>query len=291
MRTSKAILLGSIVGLSASAYFLWPALLSKSELLLSLRENWPETLLIWLVAYGSTVVIFCVADVLRAPRGRWLRTYVLELGKAQYWTAAFMLLVLDLSHPAIAVDASLPPIFLLHPALTACAALILIGIIGALIATVGLALSGRHRTLSRDDNLEASLREMIASLQAQPSVARVQSSAEDWQKSMQGAVDALVRETSLLRAEVHTAVEELRASKVSGPTAQSEPTEVTMLHDAARSIEQSVPKLEQVVSSLSAVMLSAHQDILTASTGAIATVSSQLDELLRDVNEPGQMHS
>ena len=283
MRTWKTILLGSLVGICADAYFLWPALLSKAELLSSLRGKWPELSLIWLVAYGVSVVILCVAYMLQSPRDKWLRTYFLELCKAQYMTAAFVLLVVGLSHIPLTVDASLPSILLVRPALSVLAALVIVGFIGSLIIPIGLILSGRDPMSPQRGNLEASLREMIALWRAQTSMTAAQSPNEDWQKSMLTSLEALVRQTSLLRGELRTVVEELRASKASGPN-QNKETEVAAVQEAARSIEQSVPKLEQVVNSLSAAAFSARQSALTASGPEIAEVSSQLDELLRDVS-------
>lgn len=285
MRTWKAILLGSIVGLGACACFLWPALLSKPELLLSLQQKWPELSLVWLSGYGLTVVVCCVAYVLGTGRRGWMGTYVLELSRAQYWTAALLLLVLDVAHSPLAPDAALPRILLVRPAVTACAGLILIGAMGFLIAGLGLAVTERQQKSSRDVNLEASLREMLALWQEQTSIATARSSsAEAWRASMQAALDALVRETGRLKDEMRAAVEELRTAKASGLPAQAEPTEVAMLHDAMRSIEQSVPRLEQVANSLSAAV-SELQYSVPPSTGAIA----ELDELLRDVSETGQM--
>jgi len=280
MRTWQTILLGSLVGISADAYFLWPALLSKGELLSSLREKWPELSLIWLVAYGVSVVILCVAYVVRTYRNRWLRAYFLELGKAQYGTAAFVLLGIGLSQMPLTVDVSLPPMLLVRPALSAFAALVITGFIGWLVIPIGLTLSGRYPPSSRADNLETSLREMVASWRA---TTAAQSPGEDWQKSMLTSLEALVRQTSLLRGELRAVVEDLRASKASEPT-QSKATEVAMFHEAARSIEQSVPKLEQVVNTLSAAALSVRQCASMASGPEIAELSSQLDELLRDVS-------
>jgi hypothetical protein len=290
MRTWKAILLGVLVGLSATACYLGSALLSKSALLLALREKWPELSLVWLVAYGVAVAVCCVAHVLRTGRREWLRTYLLELVNVQYWTAAVLLLALHLWRIPLGLDAALPPILLAHPALTACVGLVLTGFIGALVAGFGLALSERHGVSYRGEDLEASLREMLALWQEQMSVAAAESSsAEKWRTSMSAALDALVRETSRLKDEVQAAVDEFRASNASGPPAQAEPADIAMLHDAMRSIEQSVPRLEQIANSLSAAVLSAGQHGLTASTGAIADLSGQLDELLRDVSETGQM--
>jgi hypothetical protein len=295
MRTWKAILLASMAGVIASAYFLWPALLSKSELLLSLREKWPEISLIWLFTYGFLIVVLCVVHILRTcrRRSRWVQAYVLELAKAQYWTAALMLLALDLSHLPLGVDSPLPPIMPVHPALTSFGALILIGVIGFLITGIGLTLSERQQTPYLSGNLEGSFREILTLLRAQTSAAAVQSSsAEMWQGSMYEALNALALETSRLRDELHTAIEELRASRMAEPIPQAEPTEFATLREAAFSIEQSVPKLEQAINSLSTVALSTNQYTTTiASADAISDISGQLDELLRDVSEHGQMHA
>lgn len=285
MRTWKAILLGSIVGLSACACFLWPALLSKSALLSSLHEKWPELSLIWLSAYGLTVVVCCVAYVLWTGRRGWMGAYILELSRAQYWTAALLLLVLDVLHRPLAPDAALPRVLLVRPALTACAGLLLVGVIGFLVAGLGTAVAERRRAASHGENLEASLREMLALWREQVSVAATQSSsAGAWRASVQAALDSLVQETGRLKDELHAAVAEFRASKTPGLPAQAEPAEVAMLQEAMRSIEQSVPRLEQVANSLSAAASELQYSVPT-STGAIA----ELDELLRDVSETGQM--
>lgn len=287
MKSWKAILVSLLLAFGLTAYSLWPTLLSRSELLFSIRARWPELLLGWLVTYGFAIVILCAAHLLRTSRGesRWVLAYMLDLAAAQYWSAVVILLALELTHTPIALSLTLPPILMTHPALAGVGILLLAGVIGFVVIEGGLLVLGRRGTFP-----EASRHDMPRSSGAQKTSATLapSPSAEDWKIFMRDALEPLVQETRQLREAVRAAIEEFRASTRSQPSGQLELTEVAVFRDAAVAIEQSVPKLAQIADALSAAAgQTGHHLVSTASAGAVA---EELDELLRGITAQTEVH-
>jgi hypothetical protein len=172
---------------------------------------------------------------------------------------------------------------MMHPAFAGVGALFLAGLIGFVIIEVGVLIGGPRRTRA-----EASRRKTRESSGVPKTSVDAALSAEDLKILMRDATEALTRETSELRAEVHTAIEELRGSTRSEISGGLESQEVAVLHDAALSIAQSVPKLAQIIDALSAVAAhSNHQFVSTASASAVA---EELDEVLREITAQTAAH-
>ncbi|MGE3781209.1 MAG: hypothetical protein AB7H71_00535, partial [Alphaproteobacteria bacterium] len=131
--------------IAAAALFLPGAAQSSAGTLSLLQAYWPGAGIIWLGVYSVAALLLSTAAAIRELRDtasgqtglNWPRRYLLRLGVTQYFSAVLVLLALGLLPIAIATEPlfSVPAAIGSSLALTACAAAILVGVLGWLTAT------------------------------------------------------------------------------------------------------------------------------------------------------------
>ena len=147
MRAWQIIVTSAVVAsIAAAALFLPGATWSPTGAASLFETYWPGVTIVWLGVYSVAALALSTAAAFRelgdAASGQlaldWPRRYLLRLGVTQYFSAVLVLLALGLLPIAISTEPffSIPAAIGPSLALTACAAAILVGVLGWVAATV-----------------------------------------------------------------------------------------------------------------------------------------------------------
>jgi hypothetical protein len=146
MRSGQIIAASAVAATAVSAFrFLPGVVLRPSGMAAFLLANWPAIAVVWLGSYGVTVLVLTTlaaflqvsSGTIRPGWGDRMGRYAVQLAVTQYFTSMLALFALGLSR--VTVETALFPVLPSSlddsPALAACGAMFVIGLLGGLLVT------------------------------------------------------------------------------------------------------------------------------------------------------------
>jgi hypothetical protein len=331
MRSWQIIVASAAAATIADALLFQPGgFPSRPELAALFLAHWPAIAVVWLGLYGVTaLVLTTLAAFLEfgsvTPRRGWddgARRYLVQLAVTQYFTSVLALLGLGLLH--VPVETA-PFLFLPgpiggSPALAACGAVVVVGLLGGLFLTAALITAESPELRSRASGIRAGrlLPEVSEPPRAQaPAPANAAADAvqfaeapapanaaadtvqfaeliEREQRPILEAVRDLATAVNRLRRDLRQGLGEIKVAlqdRGSGPSTEAgsaSPSAVedaaTQLHAAAAAVDASVVRLGEMASLLSANETPgvAGRDA-PKSPGSRSQMSTELQALLREM--------
>ena len=291
-------------GIATAALFLPGAVRSPTGTAALFQAYWPGVAIVWLCVYGVAALVLSTATAVReldnAVSGQagldWPRRYLLRLGVVQYFSAVLVLLALGLLPLAVTTEPffSVPAVIGSSPALTACAAVILVGVLGWLTATVVAAFRAPAVWTPSPAGSDTQLfHEIIALLRARP-VEPVSTAAElaeqlrQRDRSTLEAIKELAGAVNRVRNGIFEIQQNLqhRGPEPTGQSGSAASADVVdaagELHTATTALTAAVVRLEDIATVLSAVGLSSSARG-NLPPGSRSQLSTELQELLRDL--------
>ena len=166
MRSWQIIVASAAAATIADALLFQPGgFPSRPELAALLLAHWPAIAVVWLGLYGVTALVLTTLAVFLevgslTPAGVWAdgaRRYFVQLAVTQYFTSVLALLALGLSHVPVetAPFLFLPSPIGGSPALAACGAVVVVGLLGGLFLTAALVTAESPELRSRAPGIRA----------------------------------------------------------------------------------------------------------------------------------------
>ena len=308
MRAWQIIVASAIAAsIAAAALFLPGAARSPTDAAALLQTYWPGIAIVWLAVYSVAALVLSTAAAVRdigtieaGPAGMdWAPRYLSRLGVAQYFSAVLVLLALGLlpvavvTEPFFSVPAAIGP----SPALIACAAAIVIGVLGCLILTIVAALRPAPvwapLPAAPDTQL---LREIIDLLRARsagpgPASAEIAEQLRQRDHATLEAIKELAGAMSRIRngiSEIQQGLQQ-RAPEQTGQSGSAAPADIaeaaSALRAATAALTSTMARFEDIAAELAAlpaVGVSA-PGRGNPPAGSRSQLSTELQELLRDI--------
>jgi hypothetical protein len=307
MRAWQIIVVSAVVASIAAAGLFLPGAARLPDGAASLlRTYWPGAAIVWLAVYSVMALVLSTAAAVRdlggaeaGPAGMdWARRYLWRLGVAQYFSAILALVALGLlpvtvaTEPLFPIPAAIGP----SPALTACAAAILVGVLGWLIVTIVATFRAPPVLASSPIGPDTQLlREIIGLLRARPAEP-VPASAEITEQLRQRdhstleAIKELAGAMSRIRNgifEVQQVLQQRASEQVgqSGSTVPADAEAVGELRALTASLTSVVARLEDIAAGLAAIPAIGLSSPARGNLppGSRSQLSTELQELLRDM--------
>ena len=295
--------------IAAAALFLPEVVRPPSGAATLFQTYWSGVIIVWLGVYGVAALVLSTAAAVRefadiasgqAASPDWPRRYLLRLGSTQYFSAVLVLFALGLL-PLPVTTVPFSPVSTMigaSPALTACAAAILAGVLGWLSATIIAAFRTspvRAEILAGPDT--KLLREMIELLRARPvePFSATPDLAEQLRQRDRSTLEA-IKELAGAVNRIRNGVSEIQNGlQQRGPDrtdAQSSSAALADVAEAGRELRSAtaavlaaVTKLDDVAAGLAAfspIGISAPPRG-NLPPGSRSQLSTELQELLRDI--------
>lgn len=308
MQTWQTIVASAVAAsIAAAVLFLPGAVRSPTGAASLFQTYWPGVTIVWLGVYSVAALVLNTATAVRETANTetgqagmdWPRRYLLRLGVTQYFSAVLVLFALGLLPVAVATESFFPVPAAIgsSPALAACAAAILVGVLGWLIVTVVAAFRTPPVWTAPPAGLDAQLlQEIIELLRARPAepVPATEELAEQLRQRDHSTLEA-IKELAGALNRVRNGIFEIQnglqrhgpeQADQSGSAALAEFAEVASeLRAATAALKVVVTKLEDIATGLiafSAIGVSAPARG-TLPPGSRSQLSSELQELLRDI--------
>ncbi len=331
MRSWQIIVASAAAATIADALLFQPGgLPSRPELAALLLARWPAIAVAWLGLYGvSALVLTTLAAFLEVgsltPRRVWddgARRYLVQLAVTQYFTSVVALLGLGLSDVPVetAPFLFLPSPIGGSPALAACGAVVVVGLLGGLFLTAVLATAESPELRPRAPGMRAGrllpeisepprasaaapanaaadvvqLAEAPAPANATADVVQLAELIEREQRPVLEAVRDLATAVNRLRRDVRQGLIEIKVAlqdRGSGRATESGSASPSAVEDAATELRAAVMAVDASVARLGdmASLLSANESPAVAgrdaliSAGSRSQLSTELQALLRDM--------
>ena len=315
MRSWQIIVASAAAATIADALLFQPGgFPSWPELAALLLAHWPAIAVVWLGLYGVTaLVLTTLAAFLEVgsvtPRRVWddgARRYVVQLAVTQYFTSVLALLGLGLSHVPVE---TVPFLFLPgpiggSPALAACGAIVVVGLLGGLFLTAALITAESPELRSRASGIRAGrlLPEVGEPPRAQApappnaaaDVVQLAELIERGQRSVLEVVGDLATAVNQLRLDLQQGLGEIKVAlqdQGSGQSTEAGSASPSAVEDAATELRAAVAVVDASVARLGemASLLSANETPAVAgrdapiSPGSRSQMSTELQALLRDM--------
>ena len=316
MRSWQIIVASAAAATIADALLFQPGgFPSWPELAALLLAHWPAIAVVWLGLYGVTALVLTTLAAFLdvgsvTPRRVWddgARRYVVQLAVTQYFTSVLALLGLGLSHVPVE---TVPFLFLPgpiggSPALAACGAIVVVGLLGGLFLTAALITAESPELRSRAPGKRAGrlLPEVGEPPRAQAptpanaaaDVVQLAELIERGQRSVLEVVGDLATEVNRLRLDLQQGLGEIKVALQDQGSGQS--TEAgssaspSAVEDAATELRAAVAVVDASVARLGemASLLSANETPAVAgrdapiSPGSRSQMSTELQALLREM--------
>lgn len=308
MRAWQIIVVSAVVAsIAAAALFLPGAARLPTDAASLLRTYWSGAAIVWFAVYGVAALVLSTAasvrnigDIESGPAGMdWTGRYLWRLGVSQYFSAVLVLFALGLLPLAVVTEPlfSIPAAIGSSPALTACAAAILVGVLGWFIVTIAATFRPPPVRAPSPIGLDTQLlRELIDLLRARPTdpAAAAAEIAEQLRQRDHAALEA-IRELAGAMSRVRNGISEIqhglqqRASEQRGQGGSAAPADIAEtageLRAATATLTSVVTRLEDAIAGLAAIpsigtSLPARGNL---PPGARSQLSTELQEVLRDI--------
>jgi hypothetical protein len=294
--------------IAAAALFLPEAVWAPGAAASLFQTYWPAITIVWLGIYSIAALVLSTATAVReldnAASGQagpdWPRRYLLRLGVTQYFSAVLVLLALGLLPVAVATEPffSVPAANGSSLALAACAAAILVGVIGWLTATLVAAFRTPAVWTTTPAGLDTQLlHEMVEQLRTRPiePVSPAPELAEHLRqrdRSMLEAIQELAGAINRVRngiSEIQNGLQQRgpdRTDQQGSSAALADVGDIAgELRASISALTGTVAKLEDVIAGLAAlspigISLPARGSL---PSGSRSQLSTELQELLRDM--------
>ena len=315
MRSWQIIVASAAAATIADALLFQPGgFPSWPELAALLLAHWPAIAVVWLGLYGVTaLVLTTLAAFLEVgsvtPRRVWddgARRYVVQLAVTQYFTSVLALLGLGLSHVPVetAPFLFLPSPIGGSPALAACGAVVVVGLLGGLFLTAALVTAESPELRSRASGIRAGrlLPEVSEPPRAQApapanaaaDVVQLAELIERGQRSVLEVVGDLATAVNQLRLDLQQGLGEIKVAlqdRGSGRSTESGSASPSAVEDAATELRAAAAVVDASVARLGemASLLSANETPAVAgrdapiSPGSRSQMSTELQALLREM--------
>jgi hypothetical protein len=311
MRSWQIIVASAAAATIADALLFQPGgFPSRLELAALLLAYWPAIAVVWLGLYGvaalvlTTIAVFVEVGNI-TPRPVWddgARHYFVQLAVTQYFTSVLALLALGLSHVPVgtAPFLVLPYSIGSSPALAACGAVAVVGLLGGLLLTAALITAESPAPRSRAPGIRAArLLPEVSEPPSAPAPAPANAAAdavqlaeliEQAQRPVLEAVRDLATSVNRLRrglGEIRFLLQD-RGSARSTESGSASPSAVedaaTQLRAVVAAVEASVARLAEMAALLSANETPAVEGRDAAiSPGSRSQLSAELQALLREL--------
>lgn len=316
MRSWQIIVASAAAATVADALLFQPGgLPSLPGLTALLLMHWPAIAVVWLSLYGVTaLVLTTLAAFLEVggvtPRRDWddgAQRYFVQLAVTQYFTSVLALLGLGLSDVPVEAAAFLflPSPIGGSPALTACGAVVVVGLLGGLFLTAALLTAESPELRTRAPGIRAGrLLPEISEPPRAPAPAPANGAAdvvqlaeliEQGQRSVREAIGELATAVNRLRRDLRQGLGEIKiglqergsggSTEASSASSTAVEDAATELRAAAAAIDASVARLGEIAS----LLLLANETPAVAgreaptSPGSRSQISTELQALLRDM--------
>jgi hypothetical protein len=313
MRSWQILVASAAVATIADALLFLPGgFPSRPELAALLLVHWPAIAVVWLGLYGVAALVLTMLAVFlefggltpRRVGDDWARRFFVQLAVTQYFTSVLTLLGLGLSH----VPIEMAPFLVLpspldgSPALTACGAVVVVGLLGGLFLTAALVTVESPELRSRAPGIRAGRllpeasepprAQAPAPATAAADVVQLAELIEPGQRSILEAVRDLATAVNRLRRDLRRGLDEIKVAlqdRGSGQSTESgsvSPSAVedaaSELHAAVAAVDASVARLGEMASLLYEAPVVAGRDT-PISPSSRSQLSTELQELLRDM--------